>query len=121
MKEPATPESGKRAYPRAPMPSVVRYYHWDRPADAKAVEIGGGGLFLQTEDLVPEGTLVTLRVSLPAGRSFTVLGRVVRTVRGGWARLRRAGMGIQFLDLSAGDRRAVLDYVSRRVLGAQTA
>jgi len=121
MADPVTLDSGKRAYPRAPLPSVVRYYHWDRPADAKGVEIGGGGLFLQTENLVPEGTLVTLRVSLPAGKSFTVLGRVVRTVRGGWARLRRAGMGIQFLDLSAGDRRAVLDYVSRRVPSAQTA
>lgn len=121
MIDPTNFDSGKRAYPRAPLPSVVRYYHWDQPSDAKAVEIGGGGLFLQTENLVPEGTLVTLRVSLPAGRSFTVLGRVVRTVRGGWARLRRAGMGIQFLDLSAADRRAVLDYVSRRVLTAQTA
>jgi hypothetical protein len=100
---------------------MVRYYHWDRPSDAKASEIGGGGLFLQTEDLVPEGTLVTLRVNLPAGRSFTVLGRVVRTVRGSWARLRRAGMGIQFLDLSAGDRRAVLEYVSRRLPSPQVA
>ncbi|MHB8419258.1 MAG: PilZ domain-containing protein [Myxococcales bacterium] len=104
---------GQRGYPRAPLSGTVRFYDWNQPHDAQAREIGGGGLFLQTDDLLPEGSLLTLRIELPASRSFTVLGRVVRTVRGGWARLRQSGLAIQFLDLAARDREAVLDYVAR--------
>ncbi|MHB1843438.1 MAG: PilZ domain-containing protein [Deltaproteobacteria bacterium] len=104
---------GQREYPRAPLPGVVRLYDWGRPFDGQAAEIGGGGLFVHTEATISEGSLLTVRVSLPASRSFTVLGRVVRTVRGGWARLRRAGLAVQFVDLAAPDRRAILDYVAR--------
>ena len=104
---------GQREFPRAPLASSVRFFEWNEPHEALASEIGAGGLFLQTDAPIPEGTMLTLRVELPASRSFTVLGRVVRTVRGGWARLRKAGLAVQFLDLSAGDRRAVLDYVAR--------
>ncbi len=104
---------GQREYSRAPLPVPVRFYDWGRPFDGQAAEIGGGGLFVHTEAPIAEGALLTLRVTLPASRSFTVLGRVVRTVRGGWARLRRAGLAIQFVDLGATDRRAILDYVAR--------
>ena len=73
-------------------------------------------MFVESDAPIDEGQLLTLRVSLPMGRSFTVLGRVVRTVRGSWARLRKTGMGIQFVDISADDRRALLDYISSRTL-----
>ncbi len=104
---------GQREFPRAPLCELVRFFDWDMPFDAQATEIGGGGLFLQTDRPIAEGTLLTLRVKLPASTSFTVLGRVVRTVRGGWGRLRKAGLAIQFLDLSSEDRRSVLAYVAR--------
>ncbi|HUB08264.1 MAG TPA: PilZ domain-containing protein [Myxococcales bacterium] len=109
---------GQRSYPRAPLSGSIRFYDWNHPHDALAREIGGGGLFLQTEELVPEGSLLTLRIELPASRSFTVLGRVVRTVRGGWAKLRQSGLAIQFMDLGSSDRQAILDYVARHGIRA---
>ena len=108
--------AAQREHPRGPIQARVRYFEWNQPHEAVATEIGGGGIFLETAQPAAEGSLLTLRVALPVGRSFTVLGRVVRTVRGSWARLRRNGMGIQFLDLSAGDRHAVLGYLEEHAL-----
>ena len=71
-----------------------------------------GGLFV-SQEVLPEGSLLTLRVRLPgAGRAFTVLGRVVHVVLGG-AGLRR-GMGIRFLDIEPRDRDAIDAYVAHR-------
>ena len=102
--------ASNREFPRGPINTSVRYFRWNEPHQAVATEIGAGGIFLETEAPATEGSLLTLRVALPVGRSFTVLGRVVRTVRGSWARLRKTGMGIQFVDLSAEDRSAVTQY-----------
>ena len=44
--------------------------------------------------------------------AFTVLGKVVRTVKGGL--FAPPGMGVRFVDLSPGDRQTILDYVARR-------
>jgi Tfp pilus assembly protein PilZ len=104
---------GQREFPRAPLCESVRFFDWNEPFDAQAMEIGGGGLFLQTDRPIAEGTLLTLRVKLPASTSFTVLGKVVRTVRGGWGQLRKPGLAIQFMDLGSVDRQAVLAYVAR--------
>ena len=108
--------ASKREHPRRPLRITLRYFYWNEPHDAVAVEIGGGGMFVESESPPDEGSLLTLRVDLPTGRSFTVLGRVVRTVHGSWARLRRTGMGVQFLDLGAEDRQVLLDYIGSREL-----
>jgi hypothetical protein len=110
------PATSKREHPRKTLRITIRYFQWNEPHDALALEIGGGGIFLESHSPSPEGALLTLRISLPPGRSFTVLGRVVRTVQGSWARSRKAGMGIQFVDLSATDRQALLDYINNSAL-----
>ncbi|MBI3181454.1 MAG: PilZ domain-containing protein [Myxococcales bacterium] len=108
-------EANQRRYPRAPMSGEVKFYEWNRPFQADAAEISGNGLFLKTGSSLPEGSMLTLRLNIPGlARAFTVLGKVVRTVRGGL--LKPAGMGIFFVDIAAGDRRSILDYVSRRTL-----
>jgi hypothetical protein len=99
---------GPRQYPRAPLAKVVRTYNWDRLAPLNARDLGGGGAFLETLDPLPHGSLLTLRVDLPDGRSFTVLARVVRQTA--------VGMGIAFIDLEAKDRRAVLEFVASRYI-----
>jgi PilZ domain len=106
----------QREHPRGPIQARVRYFEWNQPHDAVATEIGGGGIFLETSAPATEGSLLTIRVALPIGKSFTVLGRVVRTVRGSWARLRKTGMGIQFIDLSAGDRNTVIGYLEHHAV-----
>jgi hypothetical protein len=110
------PATSKREHPRRTLRITIRYFQWNEPHDAVALEIGGGGIFLESLAPTPEGSLLTLRISLPLGRSFTVLGRVVRTVQGSWARSRKPGMGIQFVDLGAADRLALLDYINSTAL-----
>ncbi len=110
-------DSNLRRYPRAPLTGTVKFYEWNRPLSADAAEISGNGMFVRTDAALAEGTLVTLRLSIPgAQKGFTVLGRVVRTVRGN--RLKPPGLGITFVDIASGDRRSVLEYVARRTLRA---
>ena len=102
-----------RAHVRAPYRESVRYFEWDRARLAQGTEISAGGIFLRTHAPLPEGRMVTLRLSLPgSSRDFTVLARVVRTVQGGV--LREPGMGLRFLDLPAGARGVIEDYVRGR-------
>jgi c-di-GMP-binding flagellar brake protein YcgR len=110
--------ANQRKYPRAPLSGTVKAYEWNRPFHANAGEISANGMFLRTPATLPEGAMLTLRLSIPGlDRAFTVLGKVVRTVRGGF--LRPSGMGIHFVDISAGDRRSILQYVDQR--GARAA
>jgi uncharacterized protein (TIGR02266 family) len=107
----------QRRFPRAPLSGLVKFYDWDRPMQASAKEISPEGIFLQTPQALPEGSLLTLRLSIPGlSEAFTVLGKVVRTVRGGL--LRPAGMGIRFIDIPAKAREHIQEYVSVRVLRA---
>lgn len=111
-------EPNSRKYQRAPMSGTVRFYEWNRPLSAEAQEISANGIFLRSESSVlAEGVIVTMRLALPGlQKAFTVLGKVVRTVRG--SLLKPAGIGIEFLDIAAADRRRVLEYVARRTLRA---
>lgn len=106
-----------RKYPRAPMTGQIRFYNWNRPLQAEVIEISANGMFLRTDVSITEGSLLTLRLAVPGiTRPFTVLGKVARTVRGNL--LRPAGLGIEFIDIAAADRRMVLEYVARRTLRA---
>lgn len=106
-----------REFHRAPLTGPVKFFEWDRASAADAVEISGSGIFLKTRQLLAEGSMLTLRLTLPGLKhAFTVLGKVVRTVKGGL--LAPAGMGIRFLDLRPTDREAILAYVSQRALEA---
>ncbi len=98
---------------RVPFSGSVEYYCWDQRKLAEAQEISADGMFLRTPDVLPEGSMVTLRLKLPAGpRAFTVLGRVTHVVLG--SATRRRGMGIHFLDISPSDRDAVSAYVASK-------
>ncbi len=102
-----------REFARAPMSGTVKFFDWNLPAQAEGTEISGGGMFLRTRAVVAEGAMVTVRVTLPGlRRAFTVLGKVVRTVKGGL--FSPSGMGLRFVDLAPGDRQTILDYVARR-------
>ncbi len=101
-----------RDLPRAPLTGSVRYWEWNQPRTAEGVEISGAGVFLRTREVLAEGAHLTLRLELPGVDGMTVLGRVVRTVRGGV--LATAGMGIRFLDLTPEQEGQIADFVSRR-------
>ena len=98
------------------MTGTVRFCDWNRPLSAEAQEISANGIFLRSEtNVLPNGAVVTMQVALPGlQKAFTVMGKVVRTVRG--SLLKPPGLGIQFVDIAAADRRMVLEYVARRTL-----
>ena len=103
----------KRANSRVPYTEPVEYFCWDQRKNADALEISPDGMFLRASDILPEGSMLTLRVRLPGiGRAFTVLGRVVHVVFGGTTR--RRGMGIRFLDIAPSDRDNIVSYVAQR-------
>lgn len=98
---------------RVPFSGAVDYFCWDKRKTAEAQEISSEGMFLRTTDVLPEGSMVTVRLSLPTlARGFTVLARVTHVVLG--SETRRRGMGIHFLDISPKDRDAVSAYVATR-------
>jgi type IV pilus assembly protein PilZ len=99
--------------PRAPLTGSVRYWEWNQPRVAAGVEISGNGVFLKTTHAVSEGAHVTVRLELPAVPGMTVLGRVVRTVRGGV--LSSPGIGIRFLDLTPEQRERIMRFVEQRI------
>ena len=106
-----------REFNRAPLSAPVKFFEWGRAVAAEAIEISAGGIFLKTQLLMSEGSMLTLRVTLPGLKhAFTVLGKVVRTVKGGL--LAPAGMGIRFLDLMPHERQLICEYVSQRALEA---
>ena len=102
---------------RAPLSTQVKFFDWNRPQTAEAVEISVRGVFLKTPSPLSEDRLLTLRLQLPDGtRPFTVLGKVTRTVKG--SMFRPGGMDIRFVDLAASDRLVIEAYVQRRTLRA---
>ncbi|HEY8209692.1 MAG TPA: PilZ domain-containing protein [Myxococcaceae bacterium] len=112
MNAPAAPPE-----PKAPLTGQVKFFDWNRPQVAEAMEISTRGVFLKTAAPLAEDRLLTLRLQLPDGsRPFTVLGRVTRTVKG--SMFRAGGMDIRFIDLSAADRASIEAYVQRRTLRA---
>lgn len=105
----------RREFQRAPMSGGVKLFQWGTLVPAEAAQISANGIFVRSKDVLPEGTTVTLRLALPGlHRAITVLGRVVRTVKGGL--FAAPGMGIRFLDLLPSERAVVVGYVSRRAV-----
>jgi len=104
-----------REFPRAPMTAPVKFFQWNELREAEATEISANGLFLRTRDVLSEEAMITVRLTLPGlKRAFTVLGKVVRTAKGGL--FTPPGMGIRFVDLRPPEKAAISSYVERRGL-----
>ena len=112
--------TNNRAFDRAPMSGPVKFFEWDHARQAQSTEISAGGIFLRTGEALPEGAMLTVRVTLPGlKRAVTVLGKVVRTVKGGL--FSPPGMGVRFVDLSPSDRKTILEYTAGRAVAAEAA
>ena len=104
-----------RRFPRASIARPMQFFEGGRAVPATAREIGGGGIFVQTDRPLPEGRYVTIRFDLPdEARPVTALGRVVRTVRGSASGRKLPGMGIEFIDIRYSDRRRLLSCIAAR-------
>ncbi len=109
------PESSTRRHlPRAPFGGHADIFTWDGRARVRLSDLSGSGVFLRCPDPLDEGKYLTLRLRLPGGRAFTVLGRVVRSVHCRSHATRDSGMGLRFIDLGHRDRRAIQSFVAER-------
>ena len=110
------PFENRRVHPRAPYTERVFFWEWDCERGASGAQLGAGGVFLRTEAPPVEGSILTLRLPVPGERSYTILGRVVRTVRASRGSLHEPGMAIRFLNVAPEARRAIERYVQARTL-----
>jgi len=78
----------------------VEYKTADEFYKAFLSDLGGGGLFIKTDDLLPEHEEVQLKIYLPDQKQpITPKGRVV------WLReSEERGIGLQFVDISSNDK-----------------
>lgn len=89
-------KSGRRVHERVRLPLQVAYRSTGSFLISYTVDLSRGGLFLETRDLQPEGTLLDLRLQIPGvDNDVVVRGRVV------WLQIdaapgRPTGMGVQF-------------------------
>jgi c-di-GMP-binding flagellar brake protein YcgR len=102
----------RRRFSRAPFKGTVALWRDRVPHLIVATDLSAGGLFLTSDAPLGEGSLCTLRVSLPGERGFTVLGRVARN-QAGRAPLRCGGVAVEFLDIAPRDRERLQRYVAR--------
>ena len=71
-----------------------------------AADVSAGGAFLRSDLLFEVGEILNLAIELAPNRRISAVGRVVRVSRG-TSQEPLAGMGIEFVDLSAADRAAI--------------
>ena len=77
-------------------------------------DLGSGGLFVATQDLRPIGECIRVRFTLPGNPEVLDAVTEVRWVRKRDTVEGDAGMGLQFLQLSAKTKLAVKAFVAKR-------
>jgi uncharacterized protein (TIGR02266 family) len=93
-----------REFPRFEAVFRVRYGTLDELVVGYGNDLSKGGMFLQTDKFLPVNAVVQLQLEMPDDRGeIPVIGRVVHilTEEEAQAQGKAAGMGIQFLDLTA--------------------
>jgi uncharacterized protein (TIGR02266 family) len=79
-----------------------------------ATNISKGGVFINTRNPLPVGTLVRLIISLPdAAFPFDLTGKVIRVNDHDPLSTQVAGMGLEFVDVDEEKRGRIEKFVSR--------
>lgn len=79
-----------------------------------AVNISRGGIFINTRNPLPAGSIVRLIVSLPdAAFPFDLTGRVIRTQPPGGENDAMPGMGLEFVDIDEEKKSRLARFVDR--------
>lgn len=75
-----------------------------------SIDISSGGVFIETDTILPEGTDVTVKFNLPDSDRVIVAKAVVSWTNGPEPGLKtslKSGMGLLFVDLSIDDLHAI--------------
>lgn len=95
----------KRKDSRAPLKILVDYRSKDLFRSDYASNISGGGIFIQTTNPLPIGTILELQLAFPdIPRLIKITGKVLWVREYGKEEIAVPGMGIQFLDLKREDK-----------------
>ena len=100
-----SPEDERRRYERSRLIIDVFFNGADLTGVAGTKDISPGGLYMNTQAEIPEGSVLTLRIPL-AGRDIICNGEVVYSNTG-------RGVGVNFQGLSDEDRA----YLERTLAG----
>jgi len=111
-RKPAIKPDDRRAADRYEVTWSVDCEAQDTFLYASITNISALGIFVQTVEPLPIGTLVTLRFSPPGFEPFTLHGLVQ------WVNVVRPdgdnpnpGMGVRFVELSASDRERLIEVI----------
>jgi len=108
--------SEKRKHPRVPVKFKVDWKSEGNFLFENATNISEHGIFVETKEMLPMGTLISLQFTLPdTTKKIDVLGKVA------WLNPLRAkqdanynpGMGIRFENLTEIDRDTILSLIKR--------
>ncbi len=104
----------KRQYPRLGLGVHVKYIDVDgQLCEGIASMIGGGGLFIEQLDPLPEGAETSLEFSLPASKNMISARAKVAWVRKKFLqKLSYPGMGLKFITISERDRAELIHFVN---------
>lgn len=112
-------EIDKRKYPRAQKGMDVRFHEETVPPNVGeylaglAADIGIGGMFLSTDEVHPEGTILSIELDRddPAGDAYMVRARAI--VR--WTREDEEprGMGVEFIEFDGLRNLSLEEYLSK--------
>jgi two-component system KDP operon response regulator KdpE len=106
----------KRGSPRVDADFTLRFETVDQFALAYGTEISTGGMFLATEQPLPPGRELRIRIILPETLvEVTMRARVVHSRPADDAAGLPAGMGVRFLDLDAATRARVESFVTEQM------
>ena len=95
-------EEERRQHPRVPFVQMIRY-RYENKEELKqqlAADISLGGMFLQTDEPEPLGTLLHFEFEAEGAHVFSGFGKVVRVNLPDGGEQMDPGMGIEFLKLT---------------------
>ncbi|HSD52284.1 MAG TPA: TIGR02266 family protein [Candidatus Methylomirabilis sp.] len=106
----------RRAEPRAPVELEVHYRSAQEFLSAYTLNIGGGGIYIKTNQPLPLNREVHLRFTLPGiARVFDLHGLVVWTNPHPSRSSFPSGMGIKFMNLDSEGKKLIAEFVKAKL------
>ena len=102
------PPPPRRSHPRYTVHRLVTYRHQDKSALTFTLDLGLGGMKIQTQSHLPRGECLDFRLVLGSD-SIRVKGRIVYTQ---FMTDQNIVTGVSFVDLSREDHLALQDYMT---------
>jgi len=109
-----SPYAHSRNYPRTPLALKILYSTPDgKQIDSLTGGVGGGGLFIESSEPLPPGTMLTVEFTLPhrPAHKLQATGKVAWTRKKPEGHLLFPGMGIQFIEIEEQARKDIIELV----------